>query len=941
MSLESNLNSKSPELSSNQRRPNFAQRVHLLVVLLLGSLTITLGLVWVSKANAQVPTQATNPKASGATDGYLAQLPTESTHLNRLAFVGRNQRLTSILEASANTSLSPLTGSTVLGPTVLGPTVLGPTVLGRTGLGRTGLGETGLSETGLHPGSKLTAQPAARIAHANAIANPQFLATVRSMGSTAEPVVEPEANPAWDNLDGEAVRKSIRRALRFLIAQRNNEDHWVEHGGQPGGLTALAALAMLSSGVDANSPELLQTLRYLAAKQPERTYSSALITMALTAADPVLYRPQIQMHVDYLVKIQDPGGGGFGYGNRGGNGDSSNTQFALLALHEAQVAGIDIDKEVWRSAKNYWTKVFSRRSGAFNYTVNNSTPTGSMTCAGICSMIMIDENLAEGAAVVAGNQVKCCQGTPPNPMIDEAIGWLTRNFSVKRNPASLGDSHASILFYYLYSLERTGRLSGRRFFGNHDWYREGASHLLSVQRPDGGWRGTNFGDENPVVATSMALLFLSKGLRPVLMAKYRHGEADNWDPHPKGVHYLTRFVENTWSRKLNWQTIEADNATPDDLLETPVLYITGDRRLNLTFQQIKNLKEYIDNGGFLYIESENGFSCPDAKLFDQDVRELLAALLPDSKLEVLKPEHLVWSSQFALVPNQDFPVLGIQSCCRTSVIYTPSPMSGFWQLKKPSLKEQSDAVQEKVNYATKLGTNILAFATGNELKDKLDRPKLDGEKNDQSDLVGRRILIPKLKHGAGYDDAPMALGNLLRRVGADRGVQFQSRSEFVDSDLKSLVSFPIVFVHGRGKFSLNPDERTAVQQHLERGGYIFGDAICGDQVFYDSFKEEMQLVLKTSNWQEIPPEDAIFTPRYGGYALDQVQLRVPRNGATKTISSTPKLEALDVDGRHQVIFSRYDISCALENGTTSSCYGYTVDDAAKIGANILLYALSP
>jgi len=286
-------------------------------------------------------------------------------------------------------------------------------------------------------------------------------------------------------------------------------------------------------------------------------------------------------------------------------------------------------------------------------------------------------------------------------------------------------------------------------------------------------------------------------------------------------------------------------------------------------------------------------------------------------------------------------LLGIQSCCRTSVIYCPGPMSGFWQLNKPKASDYSAAVREKIEYASQLGTNILAFATGNELKDKLDRPKLAANERDSSELVGRRILVPKLRHRSGYDDAPLALANLLRRVSQDRGVQFTSRAEFVDADLDQLIDFPIVFVHGRGNFSLAPDERTALKTHLQRGGFIFGDAICGDQSFNESFKQEMLQIVAAGQWESIAPEDWIYSPRFGGYQIDQVRMRLPQQEPGGWITTEPKLEGLRYDDRYRVIFSPFDISCALESGSSASCYGYSTEDAGRIAANILLYALQP
>ena len=43
--------------------------------------------------------------------------------------------------------------------------------------------------------------------------------------------------------------------------------------------------------------------------------------------------------------------------------------------------------------------------------------------------------------------------------------------------------------------------------------------------------------------------------------------------------------------------------------------------------------------------------------------------------------------------------------------------------------------------------------------------------------------------------------------------------------------------------------------------------------------------------------------------------------------------------RWAAIFSRYDISCALEKHDSLECHGYTRRDATRIGLNVVLYSL--
>ena len=42
---------------------------------------------------------------------------------------------------------------------------------------------------------------------------------------------------------------------------------------------------------------------------------------------------------------------------------------------------------------------------------------------------------------------------------------------------------------------------------------------------------------------------------------------------------------------------------------------------------------------------------------------------------------------------------------------------------------------------------------------------------------------------------------------------------------------------------------------------------------------------------------------------------------------------------YAVIYSKYDISCALERQSSVACLGYVAEDATKIAINIVLYSI--
>ena len=57
---------------------------------------------------------------------------------------------------------------------------------------------------------------------------------------------------------------------------------------------------------------------------------------------------------------------------------------------------------------------------------------------------------------------------------------MARN-GTSRSRATRANAADLVALYYLYGLERVGRLTAQRFIGEHDWYREGADHLVNEE----------------------------------------------------------------------------------------------------------------------------------------------------------------------------------------------------------------------------------------------------------------------------------------------------------------------------------------------------------------------------------------------------------------------------------------------------------------------------
>ncbi|HTU91400.1 MAG TPA: DUF4159 domain-containing protein, partial [Gemmataceae bacterium] len=53
----------------------------------------------------------------------------------------------------------------------------------------------------------------------------------------------------------------------------------------------------------------------------------------------------------------------------------------------------------------------------------------------------------------------------------------------------------------------------------------------------------------------------------------------------------------------------------------------------------------------------------------------------------------------------------------------------------------------------------------------------------------------------------------------------------------------------------------------------------------------------------------------------------------------PALEGIKYNGRWVVIYSKYDLGCALERHKSSDCLGHDYDSAVRLGRAAVLYAL--
>ncbi|RME03326.1 MAG: hypothetical protein D6805_06935 [Planctomycetota bacterium] len=360
---------------------------------------------------------------------------------------------------------------------------------------------------------------------------------------------------------GTSYRQALERGVAWLMAQQKENGGWpvFKDGPTNVGYTALAVMAVASSPSEIRqkyASSLAKGAEFLLKYQQkdgrfdqqghERTnYYTSLSLLALVRLDKEKYKAAIEKAKNFLINTQfyegfhnvspdSPHYGGWDYRPKKGglNADLSNTQFTLQALKEA---GVPKDSPVWKRAMKFLSRCQNRtesndakgfvvlNDGGFMYFPGKSqagvkkTPKGdahpsyaSMTYAGLKSFIY-------------------CNATKDDPRVQAAYNWLRKHYTLEEN-YGMGTRQKPQdgkrgLFYYYQTMAKALRVWGERYIitpdgTKHDWAKELADKLVSLQKPEGYWvnANTHWQEGSPYLVTSYSLLALNDCLKA--MAAY-------------------------------------------------------------------------------------------------------------------------------------------------------------------------------------------------------------------------------------------------------------------------------------------------------------------------------------------------------------------------------------------------------------------------------------
>lgn len=262
----------------------------------------------------------------------------------------------------------------------------------------------------------------------------------------------------------------------------------------------------------------------------------------------------------YVRQAQTPGG----VGTFGGAGDHSNTQFATVGLWVGRRHFVDVRDALTRVDRHY--RDCQDRSGGWGYT-GSGGESPAMTCAGLMGLAIGfgAKNLsADGKDLKAANP----EEVNKDPVVANGLKYIgtllmaaadNRDNGRGRLDFQLNDLTNNL--YFMWSLERVGMVYGMTTIGKVDWYDWGSRVLVRTQQRDGSWPPGGGHVIAPDVATSFALLFLSRAnLAEDLSASLKGKVRDPGTSRLVGGTDLSDLLKNSTSGSS--PTRKGDNPKP-------------------------------------------------------------------------------------------------------------------------------------------------------------------------------------------------------------------------------------------------------------------------------------------------------------------------------------------------------------------------------------------
>jgi len=725
-------------------------------------------------------------------------------------------------------------------------------------------------------------------------------------------------------------------ATRERVAYVEPPGHFhPEHpGSKTGGASALATLALLEAGLTHNHPQIKTALQYLETREMPFIYSRALranvyahlVTRSRDRQLVTHYRRLLHEDMRWLEQAMSEDGW-YHYGARTerGKGDNSCTQFGVLGMWACANAGMEISDAYWGTVEEHWLET-QGANGGWSYIGRppdvipplrpddaplRNLATATMTTAGVNSLYVVLDKLHTRMEP----PYQWLKGVKPNPKVRSAVAqdfaaiergldWLAKNGGAKAGGAWGG--------YHNFGLERLGVASGLKYIGQTDWYAANVDVIVNHR-----WTG------DPVT-DGFYLLFLVYGQAPIVFNKLQWGHPDQWNYYFRDLHYMCRFLNHEFENINKWQIVTLDSPL-HDLLDAPILYISGSGEFAPATDKLKKLREYCEAGGSIL-----GHPNREDKKFADSFKKAFVDVFKDRRyvFATLDKDHPVYSSHFGQSAEnrirKPVPLEGMDDGGRTFIFLFGGDVAGAWHQNRSVTHADAFRIMANIRHYA---------APGNDSLPGRLRPKsLPGV----AAKPRGTLKIGRVQHAADWDANPTAWARMGVQLRHEYGIAIEETKGVKPEDPAVLKDFDLLHLTGHGVLRLAPAMQEALKKYVADGGLVLIDAAGGDPAFAASAGKLVD---------EMFPDKAILLPVAhpivqggpgGTQPLDK--LRPTRwSGSRLRSRGAPPFSVIQQGDRIGLLLAPFDLTASMDGHYIYGMHGYRRESVLRIMTNLLVW----
>jgi len=210
---------------------------------------------------------------------------------------------------------------------------------------------------------------------------------------------------------------------------------------------------------------------------------------------------------------------------------------------------------------------------------------------------------------------------------------------------------------------------------------------------------------NICIITCTLVLFTSITFgQNFVVARVKYQGGGDWYNDPDAIPNLAQELNNRTNIKTDVKE-KVVSLNDEFLFQYPFLFMTGHGNINFSDEETKRLREFLINGGFLYVDDDYGI--------DESFRREMKTVFPNHDLVELPSEHPIYNTVYKfpkglpkIHEHYEGPPKGFGLFYRERLIvyYTwNSNVSDGWT-------KAHDDPSEKREDAFKMGINIVAYA---------------------------------------------------------------------------------------------------------------------------------------------------------------------------------------------------------------------------------------